>query len=90
MIYKYILELIGNTPIVKLNKIGKELDCNLYVKCEFFNAGGSIKDRIGYNMVIEAEKEGRSIRESASRVFSNASGSYSSNVNLAVENSTWE
>ena len=59
MIYKNILELIGNTRIVKLNKIGKELDCNLYVKCEFFNAGGSIKDRIGYNMVIEAEKEGR-------------------------------
>jgi len=38
----------------------------------------------------QAEKEGKSIRESASRVFSNASGSYSSNVNLAVENSTWE
>ena len=59
MIYKNILQLIGNTPIVKLNKIGSELDCNLYVKCEFFNAGGSIKDRIGYNMVIEAEKSGR-------------------------------
>ncbi len=59
MIYKSILQLIGNTPIVKLNKIGSELDCNLYVKCEFFNAGGSIKDRIGYNMVIEAEKSGR-------------------------------
>ena len=38
----------------------------------------------------QAEKEGKTIRESASRVFSNASGSYSSNVNLAVENSTWE
>ena len=59
MIYKNILELIGDTPIVKLNKIGSELDCNLYVKCEFFNAGGSIKDRIGYNMVVEAEKSGR-------------------------------
>ena len=59
MIYKNILQLIGNTPIVKLNKIGSELDCNLYVKCEFFNAGGSIKDRIGYNMVIEAENSGR-------------------------------
>ena len=59
MIYKNILQLIGKTPIVKLNKIGSELDCNLYVKCEFFNAGGSIKDRIGYNMVIEAEKSGR-------------------------------
>ena len=59
MIYNNILELIGNTPIVKLNKIGKNLKCNLFVKCEFFNAGGSIKDRIGYNMVIEAEKSGR-------------------------------
>tara|TARA_Y100001970_G_C14095177_1_gene782230 strand:- start:16 stop:969 length:954 start_codon:yes stop_codon:yes gene_type:complete len=59
MIYKNILQLIGGTPIVKLNKVGSEVDCNLYVKCEFFNAGGSIKDRIGYNMVIEAEKSGR-------------------------------
>ena len=54
-----ILEAIGNTPIVKLNKIGSNLDCNLFVKCEFFNSGGSIKDRIGYSMVSEAEKEGR-------------------------------
>ena len=42
------------------------------------------------HVLEQAEKEGKSIRESASRVFSNASGSYSSNVNLAVENSTWE
>ena len=54
-----ILEAIGNTPIVKLNSIGKEMSCNLFVKCEFFNSGGSIKDRIGYNMIIEAEKTGR-------------------------------
>jgi len=54
-----ILEAIGNTPIVKLNKVGKHLDCNLMVKCEFFNSGGSIKDRIGYNMISEAEKSGR-------------------------------
>ena len=54
-----ILEAIGNTPIVKLNSIGKELSCNLFVKCEFFNSGGSIKDRIGYNMILEAEKAGR-------------------------------
>ena len=49
-----ILEAIGNTPIVKLNKIGAKLECNLMVKCEFFNAGGSIKDRIGYNMILDA------------------------------------
>ena len=59
MILKNILETIGTTPIVKLNKIGANLNCELYAKCEFFNPGGSVKDRIGYNMVVEAEKEGR-------------------------------
>ena len=54
-----ILEAIGETPIIKLNKIGSELDCNLMVKCEFFNSGGSIKDRIGYNMILDAENSGR-------------------------------
>ncbi len=59
MIHENILSTIGNTPIIKLNKIAPELKCNLYVKCELFNPGGSVKDRIGFNMVIEAEKEGR-------------------------------
>lgn len=54
-----ILEAIGKTPIVKLNKIGVELECNFMVKCEFFNSGGSIKDRIGYNMILDAENSGR-------------------------------
>jgi len=54
-----ILEAIGNTPIVKLNRVGADLDCNMLVKCEFFNSGGSIKDRIGYNMVQRAEEEGK-------------------------------
>lgn len=53
-----ILEAIGQTPSVKLNKIGQELSCNLYAKCEFLNPGGSVKDRIGYRMVVQAEKEG--------------------------------
>ena len=59
MIIENILEAIGKTPVVKLNKIAKNLKCDLYAKCEFFNAGGSIKDRIGFNMVVQAEKEGR-------------------------------
>ena len=59
MIINNILEAIGKTPVVKLNKIGSELECNLFAKCEFFNPGGSVKDRIGYNMVLEAEKNGR-------------------------------
>jgi cystathionine beta-synthase len=59
MLYNNILETIGRTPLVKLNRIGKDLKCNLYAKCEFFNPGGSIKDRIAYRMVLEAEKSGR-------------------------------
>ncbi len=59
MIYQNILQTIGNTPVVKLNRIGQELDCELFAKCEFFNPGGSVKDRIGYQMVIDAEKTGR-------------------------------
>ena len=59
MIHENILSTIGNTPTVKLNKIGSELDCKLYAKCEFFNPGGSIKDRIGWKMVEDAEAEGR-------------------------------
>ena len=59
MIYDNILDTIGNTPIVKLNKIGSELKCELYAKCEYFNPGGSIKDRIGWNMVKNAEISGR-------------------------------
>ncbi len=59
MLFKNILDTIKNTPTVKLNSIGKDLDCELYGKCEFLNAGGSLKDRIGVKMIAEAEKEGR-------------------------------
>ena len=59
MIYKSILDTIGDTPVVKLNKIGIELDCDLFAKCEFFNPAGSVKDRIGWKMVEDAEKSGR-------------------------------
>ena len=58
MILKNILDTVGNTPIVKLNKIGKNLKCKLFVKCEFFNPGGSIKDRIAKNMIDKAEEAG--------------------------------
>ncbi|KAL3769971.1 hypothetical protein ACHAW5_004783 [Stephanodiscus triporus] len=54
-----ILSAIGNTPLVKLQKVSSSLKCNLYAKCEYFNAGGSVKDRIGLRMVESAEKEGR-------------------------------
>lgn len=59
MIYQNILETIGHIPSVKLNRVGNELACDMYVKCEFLNPGGSVKDRIGYRMVEMAEKQGR-------------------------------
>ncbi len=58
MIYNNILETIGKTPLVKLNKISAQLDCTVYAKCEFFNPGGSVKDRIAYNMIRKAEEAG--------------------------------
>ena len=59
MIHNNILTTIGNTPVVRMNRIGNELDCELFSKCEFFNPGGSIKDRIGWKMVEDAEQSGR-------------------------------
>ena len=53
-----ILDAVGCTPMVRLNKIPQSLgiECEVLVKCEFFNPGGSVKDRIGKNMVLGAEK----------------------------------
>ncbi|XP_044297503.1 cystathionine beta-synthase-like protein isoform X3 [Varanus komodoensis] len=55
-----ILKKIGDTPMVRINKIGKQsgLKCELLAKCEFFNAGGSVKDRISLRMVEDAERDG--------------------------------
>jgi cystathionine beta-synthase len=59
MKFNNILEVIGHTPLVKMNRITKDMPCNVWAKCEFLNPGGSVKDRIGYNMVLAAEKSGR-------------------------------
>lgn len=59
MKFNNILEAIGRTPLVRINRMAKDLQCNLWAKCEFLNPGGSVKDRIGYNMVKEAERLGR-------------------------------
>ena len=58
-IHDSILSCIGNTPIVRLSRIGRGLNVELLGKCEFLNAGGSVKDRIGVRMVGDAEKSGR-------------------------------
>ena len=59
MLFNNILETIGNTPLIKLNEMAKNHQASLYAKCEFFNPGGSVKDRPAYNMIKQAEKEGR-------------------------------
>ena len=51
-----ILGAIGNTPMVQLHSIGKSSGCEILAKCEFLNAGGSVKDRIGKRMVEEAQR----------------------------------
>ncbi|MBU0636825.1 MAG: cysteine synthase family protein [Patescibacteria group bacterium] len=53
---KSILKLIGNTPLVKINKLNQNKKVELYVKLEYFNPGGSIKDRIALRMIEQAEK----------------------------------
>jgi cysteine synthase A len=57
-IYESILDLIGNTPMVKLHKVTDKNMAMIYAKLEMFNPGGSVKDRIALNMVEQAEKKG--------------------------------
>ncbi len=58
-IYDSVLELIGDTPMVRLNKIGGGIESDILVKLEYTNPSGSLKDRIAIEMIEQAEKEGR-------------------------------
>src|SRR5579871_6281731 len=53
-----ITEAVGNTPIVRLNRVAKDVPAEIYVKCEFLNPGGSHKDRLASNMLRRAEEDG--------------------------------
>ncbi|XP_044264616.1 cystathionine beta-synthase isoform X1 [Tribolium madens] len=59
-IYSDVTKAVGNTPLVRLNKITKTygLECEILAKCEYFNPGGSVKDRIGFRMIEDAEEAG--------------------------------
>ena len=56
--FNNLTESIGNTPMIILNNIIKELPCNVWAKYETFNPGNSVKDRIGLKMILDAEKNG--------------------------------
>ena len=58
-IHESVLDAIGNTPMVRLKNVGRSSGCEILAKCEFMNAGGSVKDRIGKRMIEEAQKSGR-------------------------------
>ena len=58
-LFKDITETIGRTPLVRLNRITEGLPAEVYAKLEFFNPLGSVKDRIGYNMIAAAERDGK-------------------------------
>jgi cystathionine beta-synthase len=58
-ILESIIDAVGATPMVRLSRIGRDLPCELLGKCEFMNPGGSVKDRIGVRMLLDAEASGR-------------------------------
>jgi cysteine synthase len=58
ILYNNIVETVGRTPLVKLNRVTRGIDATIALKCEFFNPLGSVKDRIGMSMIAAAEKDG--------------------------------
>ena len=61
MIYNDLTELIGNTPMMRLDALAKSegAKANIIAKLEYFNPAGSVKDRVAFNMITEAEKSGK-------------------------------
>lgn len=58
-IFQNILEAIGDTPMIRLNKIAEDIPASVYAKVEYFNPGNSVKDRMALKMIEDAEKDGR-------------------------------
>src|SRR5688572_21592233 len=57
-VYNDIVETVGRTPLVRLNRVTAGVPATILLKCEFFNPLGSVKDRIGMSMIEEAERRG--------------------------------
>lgn len=82
MYYNSILETIGNTPLVKLNKVSEELAGTILVKVEYFNPGQSVKDRIGLKMIEDAEEKG--LIEPGGTIIEGTSGNTGMGLALAA------
>lgn len=78
--YNNIMETIGETPLVRLNSITANLPCTMLAKVEFFNPGGSVKDRIGWKIIEDAEKSG--ILQPGGTIVESTSGN--TGVGLAI------
>lgn len=83
VVLENILEAIGHTPLVRLNRIPKDhgLKCEMYAKCEFMNPGGSLKDRIALTMMVDGEKNG--VVTPKTRLVEPTSGNTGIGVSLA-------
>ena len=77
-----VLEAIGNTPLVKLNNIAKNVKAKIYAKLEFMNPGGSIKDRMALHIIEEAERKG--ILKPGGLIVENTSGNTGAGIAMAA------
>ena len=77
-----ILEAIGNTPLIQLNKIAKDIPGTILAKVEYFNPGNSVKDRMALKMVEDAEADGR--LKSGGTIIEGTSGNTGMGLALAA------
>jgi cystathionine beta-synthase len=77
-----VLDTIGNTPLVQLNQIASDLPCTVLGKVEFFNPGGSVKDRIGLNMIEDAEE--KDLIEPGGTIIEGTSGNTGAGLAIAA------
>lgn len=88
-VYDNIIELIGNTPIVKLNKISSQLPANIYAKLEMFNPMSSVKDRVALSMIEDAQRRGL-IEPGKSVIIEATSGNTGIGLSLVAQNKGYQ
>jgi cystathionine beta-synthase len=77
-----VLDAVGNTPLVKLSRIGAEFPCEIFAKLEFVNPTGSIKDRVARHMILKAERDGRILP--GDTIIENSSGNMAMSLALVA------